>query len=154
MLKLGLSGYAMKLLTRPTVLAAVGLLAACSDTPDCDADVTLTMLNAKIRTMVEARWGERLRLPAIAPGMIELNPRKLAVAARVDPVKIMIEGVQSLDSGSGNNRQCRAQISLMLDVNDSSKPIKKSGTINFSIRKFDPGFLIDIQPNNVATLLE
>ena len=139
---------------RMALLTVAGLLAACSDTPDCDADVTLAMLNAKIRTIVEARWGERLRLPAIAPGMIELNPRKLAEAARVDPVKIVIEGVQSLDGGSGNNRQCRAQILLMLDVNDSNKPIKKSGAINFSIRKFDPGFLIDVQPNAVATLLE
>ena len=133
---------------------AAGLLSACGGTPDCDADVALSTLKANIHPMIEARLGERLQLPAIVPGAIELNPRRLAEAARIDPVRISIEGVRQIEGQSGNVRHCRAVVSMTLGVTDSDKLVQKSGPIIFSIRKYDPGFLIDVQPNEIAAILE
>lgn len=140
--------------SRAGLLALASLLAACAETPDCDADITLATLNAKIRTVIEASLGARLRLPALAPGAVELNPRKLAEAARTDPVKILVENAQRLDSKLANPRQCRALVSLTLALTDSEQPIKKSGPIDFSIRKYEPGFLLEIQANEIAAILE
>lgn len=144
----------LKAIMRVGLLATAGVLAGCADTPDCDADVTLATLKAKLLPLVEATLGDRLKPPAIPAGAVELNPRKLAEAARTQPVKMVVEAMQSLAGEGDNTRRCRAQVLLTLALIDREQPISKNVTLHFSIRKFDPGFLIDIPPDQLVAILK
>ena len=147
-------GISRAAIMRASSLVMAALLAGCADTPHCDADVTLATLNAKLLPLVEAAVGDRLKPPIIPPGAVELNPRKLAEAARTQPVKIFVESMQTLEDKADQVRQCRAQVLLTLALNDREQPLQKHLTLNFSMRKFDPGFLIDIPPNQLAAVLK
>jgi hypothetical protein len=138
----------------PAVLLPAALLAGCANTPDCDADLALTALKAGLARVVAAKFDQRLRAPAITPGSLELNPRKLAEAARTEPVKIVIDGVQQISVEAGGLRQCAAQLSLSVALHDLPSPLQKSVAARYSIHAEGSGFRLDLLPDSLSTQLD
>jgi len=136
------------------LLPILNLLTGCSRIPDCDADVTLSTLSQQLKEQVDQRFREQLRPPTIPLGSIQLNPRKLAEAARTDPVRTVFSDMQTLVDDSNAGHQCRVKVAVTVDIRDRPQPLEKAGWLRFSVFANEPGFRLHLDENDVATLLQ